>query len=178
MKNKNRGQVPNQELVKTSIFDGSGIISLRNKKGRAQSRTERSSGAGQIMLLTVLILGGVIVGAASLVSSLIIYKIRQATDVGGSAKAVFASDSGIEWELFCGLKRGKPCGSASCPDFKNGARFESRPGILQDKALYVISIGEFANAVRINHRINSVGPNIATSSYPAHPDYVSTVCGG
>lgn len=138
----------------------------------------KNTQGGQIMLLTVLILGGVVVGAASLVSSLIIYKIRQATDVGSSAKAVFASDAGIEWELFCGLKRGKPCGSASCPDFKNGAKFESRAGILQEKALYVISIGEFANAVRINHRINAVGPKIATSSYPAHPNYISTSCGG
>lgn len=143
-----------------------------------EQTNRRHSTTGQIMLLTVLILGGVIVGAASLVSSLIIYKIRQATDVGGSAKAVFASDAGIEWELFCGLKHGKPCGSVSCPDFKNGAKFESRAGILQDKALYVISIGEFANAVRINHRINSIGPKLATSSYPAHPDYISTVCGG
>ncbi|PIP46684.1 MAG: hypothetical protein COX15_00065, partial [Candidatus Colwellbacteria bacterium CG23_combo_of_CG06-09_8_20_14_all_42_19] len=55
---------------------------------------------GQVMLLTVMLLSGAILASTSLAGLLIIYQLRQATDVKGSMQAVFAADSGIEWAFY------------------------------------------------------------------------------
>jgi len=52
------------------------------------------------MLLTVLVIGGVLLGASSIAGLLMVYQIRQASDVTNSTKAIFAADSGVEWELY------------------------------------------------------------------------------
>ena len=116
------------------------------------------------MLLTVLILGGVIIGAASLVSSLIIYKIRQATDVANSGKAVFAADAGVEYELLRNLKSGE--GNRPCPTFKNGARFKTNVDLIEGRALSIVSIGRTSQIVRIFTQINDINENTSTSTLP------------
>jgi hypothetical protein len=124
----------------------------------------KKSNQGQIMLLTVLILGGVIISAASLLGFLVIYKIRQITDLGNSAKAVFAADAGIEWELLRALKPGQRY--RSCPNFSNGAGFQSNVKILEEQALEVRSIGQASGIVRIHSQISNVNAFTSTSTYP------------
>ena len=55
---------------------------------------------GQVMLLTVLVLGGVILGSSAIAGYLMVVKLRQATNVVNSTKAVFAADAGMECELY------------------------------------------------------------------------------
>ena len=55
---------------------------------------------GQAMLLTILALGGTMLGATTIAGLLMIYQIRQATDLANSGKALFAADSGLEIELY------------------------------------------------------------------------------
>jgi hypothetical protein len=62
---------------------------MAGKKNRKRS--------GQVMILTVLALGGTILGAATVASLLVVYQIRQSTDLANSARAIFAADTGIEW---------------------------------------------------------------------------------
>ena len=52
---------------------------------------------GQAMLITILALGGTILGATTIAGVLMIYQIRQATDLKLSSKAIFAADAAIEW---------------------------------------------------------------------------------
>jgi len=52
------------------------------------------------MLLTVVIIGGLILSASSIAGLMMVYQIRQTNDVINAAKAIFAADSGIEWELY------------------------------------------------------------------------------
>lgn len=52
------------------------------------------------MLLTVLVIGGLLLGASSIAGLLMVYQIRQSSDVINSTKAIFAADTGIEWELY------------------------------------------------------------------------------
>lgn len=62
--------------------------------------------SGQIMILTVLALGGAILGATTIAGILMLYQIRQTTDLASSGKAIYAADAGIEWTLYnwyCGL---------------------------------------------------------------------------
>ena len=52
------------------------------------------------MLLTVLALGGTVLGATTIAGLLTVYQIRQTTDLANSAKAISAADTGIEWGLY------------------------------------------------------------------------------
>ncbi len=82
---------------------------MAGKKNRKRS--------GQVMILTVLALGGTILGAATVASLLVVYQIRQSTDLANSARAIFAADTGIEWGLYNSIT-GQV---ASLPIFTNGA---------------------------------------------------------
>lgn len=55
---------------------------------------------GQVMLLTVLIVSGTILGATTIAGLLMVYQIRQATNFGESLQALFAADTGLEWQLY------------------------------------------------------------------------------
>ncbi|MEK7624297.1 MAG: hypothetical protein AAB404_01020 [Patescibacteria group bacterium] len=55
---------------------------------------------GQVMLLTTLVVGGLLLGASAIAGLMMVYQIRQSSDVVNSTKAVFAADSGVEWELY------------------------------------------------------------------------------
>ncbi len=56
--------------------------------------------SGQVMLLTVLIVSGTILGATTIAGLLMLYQIRQATNFGQSLQALFAADTGLEWKLY------------------------------------------------------------------------------
>lgn len=87
---------------------------------------------GQVIVLTVMILGGTLLGAASIAGLLMLYQIRQATDLGNSGKAIFAADAGIEWALYehfhpgnnmlFQANRGTPPDARYTAEFSNGAR--------------------------------------------------------
>lgn len=52
------------------------------------------------MILTILALGGTLLGATTVAGLLTLYQIRNSTDLANSAKAIFAADAGIEWGLY------------------------------------------------------------------------------
>jgi hypothetical protein len=70
------------------------------------------------MLLTVLSIGGTILGATTIAGLLMLYQIRSATDLANSAKAVFAADAGTEWALYNYFN---PTSMLTLPSFSNGA---------------------------------------------------------
>ena len=55
---------------------------------------------GQVMLLTVLVIGGLLLGASAIAGLMMVYQLRQASDVVNSTKAIFAAHTGIEWEPY------------------------------------------------------------------------------
>lgn len=69
---------------------------------------------GQVMLISVIMLGGILLSAAAIAGLLTVYQIRAANDVVNSAKAVFAADSGIEVVSWCFFK-GCPPDNAQNP---------------------------------------------------------------
>lgn len=71
------------------------------------------------MLITVLSLGGAILGATTVAGLLTLYQIRATTDTENSAKAIFAADAGVEWALF-----NHYCIAAGrCPGVGNGTDY-------------------------------------------------------
>lgn len=98
--------------------------------------------SGQAMLLSVLALGGTILGATTIAGLLTLYQIRQAGDLADSAKAVFAADAGIEYglyEVFKDERREYPK-----PMFLNGADFS----VLIDGTSTVQAVGTAGTSKR------------------------------
>lgn len=75
------------------------------------------------MLLTVLVLGGTILGATTIGGLLVLYQLRQTADLANSTKAVFAADAGIEWGLYEFFKN--PSMGFLKPTMSNGATYNT-----------------------------------------------------
>lgn len=108
---------------------------------------------GQVMLMTVLIISGTILGATTIAGLITLNQIRQSANVSDSAKAIYAADTGIEYELFRIFKTDKygTCVLRTClPDYSvnnslvNGASFTAT---VPEDASYIESIGNVANKV-------------------------------
>jgi len=76
---------------------------------------------GQVMILTILALGGTILGATTIAGLLLNYQIRQSTDANSSARAIFAADAGIEYALYQYFVNA----AAPKPSFANGSDFQA-----------------------------------------------------
>lgn len=82
--------------------------------------------SGQVMIITILVLGGAILSATTIAGLLMLYQIRQTTDIANSGRAIYAADAGIEWSLynwFCTVSRKGVCDVAK-PIFTNKADFQ------------------------------------------------------
>lgn len=96
---------------------------IKNATSYKLHATRRS---GQVMIITILVLGGAILSATTIAGLLMLYQIRQTTDIANSGKAIYAADAGIEWSLynwFCTIS-GKGVCDVSKPSFSNRANFE------------------------------------------------------
>jgi len=113
------------------------------------------------MMLTVLTLGGALLGATTIAGLLMLYQVRQGADVNQSAKALFAADAGIEWGLYnllCAEDPAKqPCPLPEEPVLGNGATVEVRcldeageevADCNSSSTITIKSIGRSANVAR------------------------------
>ena len=122
------------------------------KKSLSEKVCERCSArstTGQVLLLTTLTLGGILLGATTIGGLLMVYQIRQATDLANSGKAIFAADAGIEWGLYQFFN---PNTSRPAPVLSNGASFATSCSPVADctdiGTRVINSVGKSANAVR------------------------------
>ncbi len=77
---------------------------------------------GQVMLLTVVLLSGTVLGSTTIAGILMLNQIRQATLATDSMRAIFASDAGLEWEFYKAAKNDK----YKKPVLSNGAEFVTK----------------------------------------------------
>lgn len=80
-----------------------------------------NSRKGQVMLLSVLTLGAVMLGATAISGFLVLYQIRMSSNYADSATAIFAADAGIEWGIY---EFTKPTSTPPSVTFNNGAHFD------------------------------------------------------
>ncbi len=74
---------------------------VRGLVSRLQTKNYKlQTTSGQVMILTVLAMGGAILGATTIAGLLMLYQIRQTTDLANSGKAIYAADAGLEWSLY------------------------------------------------------------------------------
>jgi len=89
----------------------------------AQSPRQSSGKAGQALLMTVVLLGAMMIGTTVISGIVLVNAVRSATSVGFSSQAIYAADSGLEWELY---QYFKPAESESAPVLSNSkARLET-----------------------------------------------------
>ncbi len=77
---------------------------------RREAARSRSCITGQVMLLSIMILSGIMISAAVIGGVLVLHQIRQVNDAESSAQAVFTADTGLEYASWCYFK-----GDPSCP---------------------------------------------------------------
>jgi hypothetical protein len=110
---------------------------------------------GQAMILAVMSLGGAILGATTIAGFLMVYQVRQTTDLANSAKAIFAADAGVECALYNQFH------SNDCTELQtfaaNGASFDVKcfdtggalvPDCSNANASVLFSVGTAATARR------------------------------
>ena len=106
---------------------------------------------GQVMLMTTLILSSAILSATTFAGLLVLFQLRQASDITASMKAIFAADSGIECALLVRFENGSGIPSPQ-PDYEerckrtlnNGSEYKT---ILTDSGA-VKSVGRFKGSAR------------------------------
>jgi hypothetical protein len=104
-----------------------------------------SARRGQVMILTILALGGTLLGATTIAGLLMLYQIRNSTDLENSAKAIFAADAGLDWALYkfsCANGGSQsPClvPEAGNFDFSNGSTAQV---VCEDKAGAVVDCSD------------------------------------
>jgi len=115
------------------------------------------SSKGQVMFLTVIVLGVVISSVTVIAGLLMSYQIRRSADVSHSTRAIFAADAGVECMLFQIFKDGATGIDAKTlceeEEFENEAEFfielsgiEAFPD--SGVPTYFISIGKYRNVLR------------------------------
>lgn len=125
----------------------------------------RLSSNGQVMILSVLAIGGILLVATTVAGFLISYGIRQSGDFTASTRAIIAADAGVEWELYIYTH---PTSTEPSPSFGNGSKVTVQCFDDNDKTLEcagpkatstvtVLSNGEFRDASRI-FEIRGIGP--------------------
>ena len=124
---------------------------MKSCAGRARRTRKRE---GQAMLLAVLTLGATMLAVTTIAGLLMVYQIRQVTDFGRSAQAVFAADAGAEWGLYSYFQQA----SVEQPMFSNGAVLVPvvcydnsnmpTPSCTATSSIYAISKGSAGNTKR------------------------------
>ncbi len=100
-----------------------GIIRHHSGMANGGSGQAHRRSSGQVMLVTVMALSGTILGATTIAGLLMLHQIRQSTDTVNSSKAIYAADSGIEYELYRFFKDDS---YEDINPLSNGATFETR----------------------------------------------------
>lgn len=76
--------------------------------------------SGIALLLTIIILS-IVTLIAVLIANIVIVQLKLAKDIGDSQAAIYAADSGIEWQLYQ-IRKGV---SVASPVMSNGAAIET-----------------------------------------------------
>ena len=136
---------------------------------------------GQVMLLSVVLMGGILLTAGAFAGLLLIYQVRQANDSVNSAKALFAADAGIEAGSYQYTKLGE-FGDVTVPPLTNGASASGT--VVYDQTTQIIAVraqGISEKAVRALEAVfdegnqGGAGPCVSASGIFAIPTFAENV---
>jgi len=102
---------------------------MKNKKSKRNK--------GQVMILAIIMTGGAILTTASILGLLMVYQLRSANDAVSSVKAIFAADTGIEWESYQLM-----VGSITKPTLEGNVSFTT--SVTETSSTYIIDSAGYA----------------------------------
>jgi len=105
--------------------------------------------SGQALLMSVIMMGGALLGAAAIAGVLMLFQVRQANNAADSARALFAADAGLEWRTYCVLKDPNYPGCSS--DFfpiASGASAQTNVEYVSSTIIRIVSDGGAGESVR------------------------------
>lgn len=120
-------------------------MKYKNNQNIAQS--------GQVMLLAVLIIGTSILAMTTISGYLMLQRIKSSSNIVDSTKAIFAANTGIEWELFkCAKCNPNLVCDSTC------IMFNSQKPVMSNNSTYFSSV--IYNASNTPQSIKSIGQSI------------------
>lgn len=99
--------------------------------------------SGQVMLITVLVLGASILAATAVAGYLSLSRTRQVSDLANANKAQLAAETGIDWALYNYINSSTPLAR---PVFANKADFDI--AISTSTGLSIKAVGQSLNSVK------------------------------
>ncbi|MEK7626571.1 MAG: hypothetical protein AAB399_00155 [Patescibacteria group bacterium] len=109
-------------------------------------KTKKRKNNGQVMIMVVIMIGGLLLAATAIAGLLTIYQVRQSNDAVSSAQAFFAADAALEWQL---AVHNKKISDTRPLTFDNGATATSNFNSLEDGSLDFTSQGFSGNTIRV-----------------------------
>lgn len=95
---------------------------------------------GQVLLLSILVLSGIIISTSFFVGFLMVQRLKQAALAIDSAQAFYLSDSGVEFELYKMFKNNNY--SMACPsNLPNGVEIDSSIEVSPDSFISDVNLG-------------------------------------
>lgn len=73
---------------------------MRHYRLKAKSYNPKANLRGQVIILSVLAIGGAILSVTAIAGLLTLYELRQSTNFENSTRAILAADAGVEWSLY------------------------------------------------------------------------------
>jgi Tfp pilus assembly protein PilX len=97
-------------------------------------KIKMSKNKGQVMMIVVMVLSGVIIGAATISGFLTASQTRQTADSGSSAVAIYAADAGLEWRMYKLYNDWKKDNLApgNCSDCPSGVACDKKPSFVDN----------------------------------------------
>ena len=117
------------------------------------------SRTGQVMFLTVMVLGAVVASVTMIAGLLMSYQIRRSADVSHSVRAIMAADAGVEcmlYKIFAtedSAQAAVDCNSEGGAGLNNGTKFaitttETREIGGADFPVRFVATGSFRDSIR------------------------------
>jgi len=103
---------------------------------------------GQLMLMTVLILGGTMLGATAIAGLITTYRLQQASRARDSAMAIMAADAGLEAGLYQCFKLNDCTTAIPQTSLPNGATYAVTFNTGNPSSGEIRSLGKSATAAR------------------------------
>ena len=126
---------------------------------------------GQVMLLAILLIGGSVIGLSSTASFMMLHRLRMASDIADSTRAVFAAESGIECASYLDLKLAAPttainttCSSITFEDPLNPGDIDPKTSVTVTAEIFTINIDQYlrikskGKTNRVNRALEVVYP--------------------
>lgn len=109
----------------------------------------KQNSSGQVIVISVITLGLVMIGITAITGILLRNQLRQSRDAGGSIQAIFAADAGVELVSMCYFKGNCDPNNPPSVSFEGTSVGFTATSTLEPDLLTILSKGTAYGTIRI-----------------------------